>query len=145
MDLKECFFCGETNEIVLEEHHLVPKSAEITPSGETIVLCANCHRKLHYILNPLLSYIKIEKVEQLPEPVIDEATRLKIERKRKLRRQILLAIKKYEMVNEYRQTPKKELFLHITDFSREEIAKAVGDLLEEGVIFEPREGFLKIT
>ena len=114
--MEECFFCGETNEIVLEEHHLVPKSAEITPSEETIVLCANCHRKLHYILNPLLGYIKIEKAEQLPEPVIDEATRRKIERKRKLRRQILLAVTKYEMVNDHFAIPKEELFPQITDF-----------------------------
>lgn len=57
--MRECFFCGETNEVVLQEHHIVPKSMN-TSERETITLCANCHRKVHYIINPLTKYANIE-------------------------------------------------------------------------------------
>jgi len=67
---EKCFFCGETNPIVLEEHHIYPKWAEkVTENlglpNETIVVCRNCHKKLHHIL----SYYKgiVEKITPEPE------------------------------------------------------------------------------
>ncbi len=56
----KCFFCGEDNPEVLEVHHIVPRSLGIPGSEkETIVVCANCHRKLHYIYRILFKYLGI--------------------------------------------------------------------------------------
>ena len=55
-----CAHCGENHEAVLELHHTDPTVKDVHPSDSTsrkifyeevekcIVLCANCHRKLHY-------------------------------------------------------------------------------------------------
>ena len=55
-----CAHCGENHPAVLELHHLDPKIKDFHPSDATgrklfyeeadkcIVLCANCHRKVHY-------------------------------------------------------------------------------------------------
>lgn len=61
----ECFFCGERNKVVLQRHHLTPKVAKIENNQETIVLCANCHIKVHTILRPFLPLLNItsEQVE----------------------------------------------------------------------------------
>jgi hypothetical protein len=40
IDIRKCYFCGENAKEVLDEHHL--------KDGSTIVLCANCHRKIHF-------------------------------------------------------------------------------------------------
>ena len=39
-----CLFCGETDFMVLEEHHI---DKEKMPDF-TVTLCANCHRRLHW-------------------------------------------------------------------------------------------------
>jgi len=47
---RECFICGEDNEVVLEEHHKVPQ--RLGGSNEDrnlVVLCANCHRAVEAI------------------------------------------------------------------------------------------------
>jgi len=51
---RKCYFCGENNEVVLEDHHLVPKRLEVSFKTEQVVtLCANCHKKVHSILREL--------------------------------------------------------------------------------------------
>jgi len=80
VERRRCFFCGESNPIVLEEHHIVPRAAaefiDVDPEDLeiTVTLCANCHKKLHYILRPLMKLLKIEvkeyakvKAEELAE------------------------------------------------------------------------------
>lgn len=55
-----CQHCGENHPAVLDLHHLNPKVKDLHPSNATgrklfyeeaekcIVLCSNCHRKVHY-------------------------------------------------------------------------------------------------
>lgn len=57
---KGCNHCGENHPAVLDLHHLDPNVKDLNPSDATsrklfyeeadkcIVLCSNCHRKLHY-------------------------------------------------------------------------------------------------
>ena len=42
-----CYFCGESNSTVLEEHHIVPRRFNGS-SGENnlVTVCSNCHSKL---------------------------------------------------------------------------------------------------
>jgi 5-methylcytosine-specific restriction endonuclease McrA len=59
---KICFFCGENNGIVLVRHHIIPKSLKsIDPTnyGISVILCRNCHQKLHYLLTPLTRYLTV--------------------------------------------------------------------------------------
>jgi len=54
----QCPFCGETDERKMESHHLIPKFLtelfpELKGKGGTIILCANCHRLLHWLLKPI--------------------------------------------------------------------------------------------
>ena len=55
-----CFECGENHPAVLDLHHTDPSIKDLNPSNSTsrkmfyqeaekcIVLCSNCHRKVHY-------------------------------------------------------------------------------------------------
>lgn len=45
--LNTCYICGESNPVVIEEHHKLPRRYG-GPDSEvnTILLCANCHRAL---------------------------------------------------------------------------------------------------
>ena len=54
-----CYFCGVTDESVLEEHHIIPRS--IGESPLTVILCKNCHKKLHNLTKPLEILAKSEK------------------------------------------------------------------------------------
>lgn len=59
-----CRFCRESDDVALDEHHIVPKSfvgndadtdREIV--GKTVTLCSNCHRKYHALLDPVIEYV----------------------------------------------------------------------------------------
>lgn len=73
----DCYFCREPADVALDDHHIVPKrlvgndadqDREIV--GETVVLCSNCHRKFHSILDPALEYVGErlrQRIDELPE------------------------------------------------------------------------------
>lgn len=43
----ECYFCDETASAALEHHHIVPRRyGGSDESGNLVVVCATCHRKL---------------------------------------------------------------------------------------------------
>jgi len=58
----ECYFCGQIHEETAEEHHPIPREV-VMPGDEseeteiTITLCANCHRKQHALLDPLIRFM----------------------------------------------------------------------------------------
>lgn len=69
----ECYFCGPIREEVSEEHHPIPR--EVVMPGEetdeteiTVTLCANCHNKMHALLDPLIRFMG-KKQRELPEDV----------------------------------------------------------------------------
>lgn len=45
--MNECFICGDDNEKVLQEHHIVPKRYDGSDRDENLVwLCASCHQAI---------------------------------------------------------------------------------------------------
>jgi len=71
--LDRCFFCGGNNPIVLEEHHLVLGrfQEKLGVSDEsTVILCRNCHRKVHYVLIPIEYVVTGEILLQLENSVL---------------------------------------------------------------------------
>lgn len=136
----KCFFCGEENEIVLENHHLVPRRLNkvMFPknAAKTIALCRNCHRKLHHILNPLIgNYIKITKVSEV------DVERFKLQR---ATQKFLSALT--ELEESMGSVPKEKLFSVLgPKVEGVETEKVMESLLREGAIYMPREGFLRKT
>lgn len=73
-----CYFCPETAESTLHEHHVYPKELRRLANGEvdvekTVTLCGNCHRKFHDVLDPALKFMsdlmrqRIDTPESLDE------------------------------------------------------------------------------
>lgn len=71
--MRSCYFCGESNELVLESAHLTPrcigdkvfdKSNGCVDVDVTVDLCANCHKKLERLQNP---YVKLVKTAFKPD------------------------------------------------------------------------------
>jgi len=61
----KCLMCGCEERIVLEDHHNVPEwLVKLFPQwqgrGGTTPLCANCHRKVHYLLNFIKEVLELE-------------------------------------------------------------------------------------
>ena len=139
----KCFFCGEENEIVLENHHLVPrrlnKAVFSKNAAKTIPLCRNCHRKLHHILNPLIGhYIKITKASKVD---VEEPKRIKWQR---ATQKFLFALTKLE--ESMSSVPKEKLFSVLgPQVEGIETEKVMESLLRKGAIYLPREGFLRKT
>ena len=47
---ERCKICGEDNEVVLQQHHLVPRRLNGKDNDENLVtLCANCHEAIEKI------------------------------------------------------------------------------------------------
>ncbi len=142
----ECFFCKEKNPIVLEKHHIVPRVLGIN-SKETITVCRNCHKKIHYIYNILFSYLNLDKKENLKNEEIYESI-TEIEENKKLVKLVdLIKEVEKEFENEHNQVPcnilrekaKKE------GISDEEFDKYIKILKENGIIFNPRKNFIKLV
>jgi len=66
-NLYKCYFCSEANSVCLDFHHVNPKTKKFNVAkmsgsfsmenllneiSKCVVLCANCHRKLHANLLP---------------------------------------------------------------------------------------------
>ena len=72
--MDRCFFCGGNNPIVLEEHHLVPGCLQEklgVLDESTVILCRNCHRKVHYVLIPIEYVVTGEILPQLESSVLE--------------------------------------------------------------------------
>jgi len=149
----KCFFCGESNQIVLEEHHIYPKWAEkVTQDlglpNEIVVLCRNCHKKLHH----LLRYYKgiVERVIPEPEEISVKPARPTEEI---IRRERILTVlgtlleleKAYEASHRFTMVPREVLVKRLDEkgFRTKEVNKILDELLSQGVIYSPRNGYLK--
>ncbi len=71
--MESCYFCGETNPLVLENAHLIPQSVgkQVVRESEgeinverTISLCRNCHKKFETLLRPFVKYTKLHIEEK---------------------------------------------------------------------------------
>lgn len=99
-----CHFCGETYPPILVKHHIIPRRLQKKigiKNDDVIILCANCHKKLHDILDPLVNTIiklldesesvpkekKIEETPEAPKPSIEKEVS---ERKRGRPKDILI-------------------------------------------------------
>jgi len=50
MNENRCFICGENNENVLEDHHIIPRRYDGGDDDENLVtLCSNCHQAIEKI------------------------------------------------------------------------------------------------
>jgi len=66
--MTKCYFCGESNPLVLENAHLIPQSigSEVFKDSKgkvninkTITLCRNCHKKFEMLLRPFVKYAQV--------------------------------------------------------------------------------------
>lgn len=142
---KRCFFCGEENELVLEEHHLVPRAANFyTGLGETVILCANCHRKMHHLLRPLSKYLELVKVEEEKE-----APEMQDKMQDKLQKVLsVLTEMEHTTIEKPRAVKDDDLYQRLEEdhkISRGEAGELLGVLLREGIIFTPKLGYFKNT
>lgn len=69
--MSECYFCDEGNPEALQDHHIIPdkivtseRDAERDDTDETVVLCANCHRKMHHLLEYVIQFYSDKMQEQ---------------------------------------------------------------------------------
>ncbi len=128
---KKCFFCGESNPLVLEEHHIIPQSITDGFVSETVTLCANCHKKLHYLLRPLVKLVKLEAIkENLPDPFpIEENAR-----------RVLEVIASYDSKSPGYAT-EEAVYSDLKakyGMSDEDISRVLERLIANGVIYCPR-------
>jgi hypothetical protein len=58
MALECCYFCGISQDTVLCDHHVIPKRIDRYREHEdrTVVLCQNCHKKVHDVLDPAVNH-----------------------------------------------------------------------------------------
>ena len=154
MLLKQCFFCGEINQVVLEEHHIVPRAVEKTLSNNnqtlketrTVFLCRNCHKKLHYLSN--VAEELMQKVIQTPEI---EQSQLELELSQiaiSHREDLDEALEVLRVLSNLTPTVEKSrLILELVGhgWSTQKAEEIIKDLEKGGTIYSPREGCLKKT
>ena len=122
-----CFFCGEDNPIVLERHHIVPedwlKAFGVVDEPPVIILCANCHRKIHAILRMMNATLGITKPRvKFPESFKAEFLH------------VLDAVRRLDVGD----GASLEDIAHDLGFSIDETARMIDVLMREGLIFELR-------
>lgn len=137
--MRKCFFCGNVNSVVLQDHHVIPKQLpglkelDGEDHTETVCLCANCHMALHHVLRPLLKILKIIPVEE--PPLIYPSKRQKIIRE-------IINIVSYDK-NNIENIIYKLSTLGYDD--REEVATLISLLMRNGTIYSPKPGhYLKV-
>lgn len=81
--MSECYFCGESKPEVLEDHHIIPgqivtseRDAERDDVDETVVLCANCHYKMHHLLDYVIQFYSDKMQERELSEGFDKASDL---------------------------------------------------------------------
>jgi len=73
----KCIFCGRSDLIRIEEHHLLPtavqkamgwrgKQARTALKNYKVPLCGNCHDKLTLLIEPLIKIIEYTRVSPIP-------------------------------------------------------------------------------
>jgi len=72
-----CFLCGLNDDVVIEKHHLIPNFiaevfTDLKGKGGTVALCANCHRRVHYLLEGIR-----EVFEERVRPLVEQASPLR--------------------------------------------------------------------
>lgn len=71
----ECFICGATTN--LQDHHVIPKCIGGDKlENNKVQLCADCHKKLHQLLDPVIKYMG-QAILLLQEELKKERTDLK--------------------------------------------------------------------
>jgi len=137
--MRKCFFCGNTNSVVLQDHHIIPKQLpwlkELDDEDytETICLCANCHIALHHVLGPLLKILKIVPIEEAP--LIYPSRSQKIT-------QEIINIVSHEQNNIDDIMDKLSMF---NPDGRAEVMPLIGRLMRSGDIYSPKpEYYLKV-
>jgi hypothetical protein len=141
---KQCVFCGNNNPVVLQEHHLIPRALpwmiETDKNHpETLLLCANCHVALHYVLRPLLKIIKINLVK-------DENPN---EFSPKQKRASVIKVHLSNM-NRLGFTPceDNDIVLHLSsvyEYKREEILDGIAFLMRAGEIYSPKPRYYDVV
>ena len=124
---RRCFFCGEDNPIVLERHHIVPedwlKAFGVVNEPPVIILCANCHRKMHAILRMMNATLGITK----PKVKFPEGFRAEL-------LHVLDTVRRLDVGD----GASLEDIAHDLGLSMDETARIIDVLMREGFIFELR-------
>lgn len=142
----KCFFCGEDNPAALEVHHIVPRSLGVQ-SDEVIVVCASCHRKLHYIYRVLFRHLNIDakldngaKAEEV-EKEYEEAYK-KYREQMSLRRAMKIVIEVIRRMTHDRNVVCVKIDEIISELERRGVdgelaGRAIKKARMQGLIYEP--------
>ena len=73
---KNCYFCGKP---ALSRHHIIPR--RIGGKGlknNQVDICDNCHKKLHFILDPPIDYLLaiIQRLGKLDKPKMKKTRKI---------------------------------------------------------------------
>ncbi len=128
---RRCFFCGEENSVVLEEHHIIPRSLG-GENGPTVVLCANCHKKLHYIYDIIFSHLGINRELSTP---IKKASAIVFDIIKRAESNGARCVEKPVIIREAEKM----------GYMRSEVEKAIHKLHVEGIIYELSENCFRIS
>lgn len=152
---RKCFFCGNADQIVLEEHHVYPRWVEkvredIGLNNLTIVLCSNCHKKVHY----LLSYYK-EIIQEKTQESVTPESELKASQEDEERlylttiwvtvKSIFAEQKDQILTIESVIQQIQERLADCADLTREKIEIALSFLVKQGVIYHPTPETMKVV
>lgn len=135
----KCAFCGEDRLVVLEKHHVIPRQLHIVEGmnfepkefKRTIVVCANCHQVLTWLLQPIMNYIQWSLTPYTPPPVPDVSCNPA---------HLQLVIDNIAVMERFGPVKDDDLYntLELAGVPRADAMKCVSNLMREGTIFSPR-------